>query len=139
MKNKILGILVVLMMVFAVTTTVKAVTIDELMAQVKLLQKQVSDLKLQVKAEVLDAVSDMIAPVKTDTQSTTVPTTTENTPVKMTLPTVPLTVGSEGDSVRILQNALIEKGLLSPDKNTGYFGTLTKEALTKYQAQNKVK
>ena len=137
MKNKILGTLVVLMMVFTVTTTVKAVTIDDLMAQVKLLQKQVSDLRGQVKAEVLDAVSDMIAPTKTDVPSTTVPTT-ENTPVKITLPTKPLTVGSEGDSVKTLQNALIQKGLLAPDSNTGFFGTKTKEALTKYQVQNKV-
>ena len=139
MKNKILGILVVLMMVFTVTTTVKAVTIDDLMAQVKLLQKQVSDLKLQVKAEVLDVVSDMVAPVKTDTRSTTSVSATTNTSAN-TAPafTVPIAIGAKGDGIKTLQNALIEKGLLAPDNNTGYFGPLTKQALATYQATNNI-
>ena len=80
MKNKILGILVVLMMVFTITTTVKAVTIDDLMTQIKVLQKQIADLKVLVKAEVLDAVESI-------TKTTTPAKSTVTVPVKTIVPT----------------------------------------------------
>ena len=80
MKNKILGILVVLMMFAVFTPVVKAVTIDDLMTQIKLLQKQISDLKVQVKAEVLDAVESI-------TKTTTPAKSTVTVPVKTVVPT----------------------------------------------------
>ena len=136
MKNRIIGVLIVFVLMFTFTIPVRAVTIDELVAQIKVLQKQVADLKVQVKAEVLDAVSDMITPAKLDSSAVVAVPTTKNPTIKVTLSTVPLTVGAQGDSVKTLQNALIEKGLLASDKNTGYFGTLTKQALTTYQTTN---
>lgn len=44
-----------------------------------------------------------------------------------------LTVGSKGDDVTCLQNALIAKGYLSASA-TGYFGSLTSAAVAKWQA-----
>ncbi|MBI3114448.1 MAG: peptidoglycan-binding protein [Candidatus Harrisonbacteria bacterium] len=46
-----------------------------------------------------------------------------------------LTVGSRGDDVKALQGLLNVKGYLAVEP-TGYFGSLTKAALAKYQAAN---
>lgn len=45
-----------------------------------------------------------------------------------------LSTGSTGDDVKLLQNVLIEKGLLAAGSDTGYFGPLTQEALRMFQA-----
>ncbi len=45
-----------------------------------------------------------------------------------------LTVGSTGDDVTCLQNALITKGMLNIPSATGYFGNLTKNAVASWQA-----
>lgn len=45
-----------------------------------------------------------------------------------------LQVGSKGNDVVALQNVLISKGYLAAGYNTGYFGALTKAAVTKWQA-----
>jgi peptidoglycan hydrolase-like protein with peptidoglycan-binding domain len=49
-----------------------------------------------------------------------------------------LTVGSSGNSVVVLQNALIAQGYLTMPAgvSTGYFGALTKAAVMKWQAAN---
>ncbi|MDE2188533.1 MAG: peptidoglycan-binding protein [Patescibacteria group bacterium] len=47
-----------------------------------------------------------------------------------------LTIGSRGSDVIALQNFLIAKGFLNSSYNSGYFGPLTKTALSKYQFAN---
>ncbi len=46
-----------------------------------------------------------------------------------------LTVGTSGSDVVALQNALISRGYLAADKNTGYFGSLTLGAVQKFQCE----
>lgn len=46
-----------------------------------------------------------------------------------------LLVGSRGDDVVALQRLLIQKGLLSPDSATGYFGAMTRAAVQQLQAE----
>jgi peptidoglycan hydrolase-like protein with peptidoglycan-binding domain len=49
-----------------------------------------------------------------------------------------LTVGSRGADVQALQQILIDGGFLSIDAPTGYFGSLTKAAVIKYQAAHSI-
>lgn len=49
-----------------------------------------------------------------------------------------LSVGAEGESVIRLQRFLVAQGLLSQENTTGYFGPLTKDAVTSFQARNGV-
>jgi len=51
---------------------------------------------------------------------------------------VNLTVGSRGQDVVELQNVLIAEGDLAAGLNTGYFGSLTKAAVVKYQAAHSI-
>jgi PKD repeat protein len=44
--------------------------------------------------------------------------------------------GSSGSDVRDLQDFLVNKGLLSSDSVTGYFGSLTEQAVQAFQSQN---
>lgn len=46
-----------------------------------------------------------------------------------------LAEGSKGEEVRALQLILIKKGLLESDKDTGYYGPMTKEAVRKFQME----
>lgn len=47
-----------------------------------------------------------------------------------------LTVGSRGDDVSELQRFLVRRGFLTLVSPTGYFGSLTKAALARYQAES---
>lgn len=47
-----------------------------------------------------------------------------------------LILGTSGNDVVELQSALIAKGYLAAGKNTGYFGSLTLEALKKFQCES---
>jgi spore germination protein YaaH len=44
-----------------------------------------------------------------------------------------ISLGMSGKDVTVMQNELIAKGYLSAGRNTGYFGTLTQEAIKKFQ------
>jgi peptidoglycan hydrolase-like protein with peptidoglycan-binding domain len=55
------------------------------------------------------------------------------------IPTIPETLlaipfGSRNSSVTVLQNYLIQYGYLSKGLNTGYYGTLTQTAVSKYRS-----
>ncbi len=58
------------------------------------------------------------------------------TPTVTSIPTTLLTIpfGTRSSSVVTLQNQLIALGFLTPGLNTGYYGTLTQTAVTKYRA-----
>src|SRR3990167_868550 len=66
-------------------------------------------------------------PTTFPTTPTTIPTT--DSPINFTRN---LTIGSRGTDVTELQKLLSEQGLLNAE-STGYFGTLTKEAVQKFQ------
>ncbi len=67
--------------------------------------------------------------------TTTVATTTETAAPPKNLFTKDLKVGSRGEEVTALQLFLIARGLLFGDA-TGYFGILTKTAVTTFQSEN---
>lgn len=50
-----------------------------------------------------------------------------------------LTLGSRGSDVTALQTFLYEKGLLTAENLSGYFGQLTKTALTRYQVLSRIR
>ncbi len=54
------------------------------------------------------------------------------------LPSINLTLGSQGNDVTELQNFLIANNYLGPRYNTGYFGPLTMAALAKYQTDHDI-
>lgn len=108
MKLKLLGIVLLFIAFFGVSThSAKALTFDELVAQVASLKKELQTLKASMKASVADSV-----------------TSSEN---------VTLSFGSKGSSVEKLQNALKKKGFFN-EKVTKYYGSVTMGAVKNYQA-----
>lgn len=49
-----------------------------------------------------------------------------------------LSLGARGAQVRCLQEALHKAGYLTPTATTGYFGPITKRALSKWQSENNI-
>jgi peptidoglycan hydrolase-like protein with peptidoglycan-binding domain len=144
MKNKILGILIVLSL-FLTAIPAKASTLDDLMAQVKSLQNQVSSLQNSLSALALNAVDSVPKTVlpAANTTTTLPATTTPITPVATTPVVVPvpvlnntINIGTTSSDVKKLQSFLIEKGLLAPGNTTGYYGKLTTQAVKQYQTKN---
>jgi peptidoglycan hydrolase-like protein with peptidoglycan-binding domain len=80
----------------------------------------------------------------TKTVTPTSPTTTTSTGTSAStgVPTIDLTLGAKGSEVVWLQTFLIEEASgpeatsLSTAGATGYFGTVTKAALSEYQSKN---
>lgn len=105
-RNKIATIGLSLAFVLGAATPAAAVTVAELQAQINALMAQLS--ALQGGTGVTNAISS------------------------------DLTVGSSGNSVIVLQQALVAQGYLTMPAgvSTGYFGSLTKAAVMKWQAAN---
>jgi peptidoglycan hydrolase-like protein with peptidoglycan-binding domain len=54
------------------------------------------------------------------------------------LPKLDLSVGSTGENVKILQTVLVQLGYINKDSITSYFGSITKEAVIKFQKDNSI-
>lgn len=108
-------IITVLVVVPAVTS---AMTRDEILSEIARLIKIVDAIKVQLRAIGID-------PDGTNTGTTG---SGECLPVNRSLQ-----VGASGQDVSALQGFLIEQGVLSDEYGTGYYGGITKDAVSRWQ------
>ncbi len=111
--SKLFVAMVAAAMVFTLAHPAKAATAEELQAQIDALMAQISSLQGSTGGSA--------------TASTAACTFTR-----------PLTVGSQGEDVKCLQNAMTPTYFNNAGGATGYFGPVTQAAVAKWQAANGV-
>lgn len=109
--SKLFVAMVAAAMVFTLATPAKAATAEELQAQIDALMAQISSLQGGGSASASTAACTF---------------------------TRPLTIGSQGEDVKCLQDAMTPTYFNHAGGSTGYFGAVTQAAVAKWQAANGV-